>query len=533
MKKIFFYIAALAVITAACTNEDSLVTVPTNNGTSEGKMITETITATNGDAPTRAAIADADGAFTWSEGDQVAVHASDGKYYTTEALTANSSDETATFTVTYSGSRDAFAVFPASIVATDAENYGQSGSPLDVTLPSSYTLAEVSGTKTPCPMIATNDPGSTEWEFKQLCGLLRLTLESIPATATSIQITFDQNVAGSFSIPSSVAPETSEIAAANHSGVDSKVITITGLTGAATTYDINLPLPTGEYEKVYITYLDNTSQELYKAIKYLSSTVPTTSVPAPTYTAQRAHGKKVTVDPSKLAFRGYWVAPGTLKREVDGSNVTYSITDGNPTEFIDYYGKSTSLNKYYFQKATLSAEQSKFPEGWKLPSQSEWKTFIWSNPQTAIYFNGTSITGDPTNAQKGCFILIHLVDTDVDVYGMLLLRDGAHIVCSDIETSNVGKKSSSNISTVNLTVLNRLISDYGCVFLPGTGNYMKNRGGGEWLYLQSESYLPNEELTNYFWIYISSAVSITNNLSTGPEIHTSIYYPVRLIKAAN
>ena len=247
----------------------------------------------------------------------------------------------------------------------------------------------------------------------------------------------------------------------------------------------------------------------------------------------------MTVDNTKLAFRGYWVAPGTLKREEEGSNVTYSFTDGNPTEFIEYYGKSTSLKKYYFQKSTLSDEVSKFPAGWKLPSQPEWKAFIWGNPQTAIYFNGISITGDPVNAQKGCFILIHLVDTDVDIYGLLLLRDGAHIVCPEIPTSNVGQKGSSNVSTVNLTVLNRLISDYGCVFLPSTGNYMKNRtfvgtGYQEWAYLQTDSYLPNEELTNYFWIDISSSVvSITNNLSTGPEMNASIYYPVRLIKAAN
>ena len=174
MKKNIFYMAALAVIAAACSNEDSLVTNPANNGAGDVKMITETISATNGDDATRAAV-DADAKFTWTAGDQIAVHVSDGKYYTTEALAAGGS-KCAEFTVNYPDgeSRDAFAVYPASIVSATAANYGQSGSPLDVTLPSSYTLAEVSGTTTPCPMIATNATGSG-WTFKQLCGLLRLT----------------------------------------------------------------------------------------------------------------------------------------------------------------------------------------------------------------------------------------------------------------------------------------------------------------------------------------------------------------------
>ena len=57
------------------------------NGTGEVKMITDTITAINGDASgtSRADVA-ADASFSWSTGDQIAVHVSDGKYYTTEAL---------------------------------------------------------------------------------------------------------------------------------------------------------------------------------------------------------------------------------------------------------------------------------------------------------------------------------------------------------------------------------------------------------------------------------------------------------------
>jgi major membrane immunogen (membrane-anchored lipoprotein) len=82
MKKNYLYMAALALLTAACSNEDEFIQEG-NQPTPGVNMITETITATNGDAngTTRAEVA-ADAAFTWSAGDQVAVHVSDGKYYT-------------------------------------------------------------------------------------------------------------------------------------------------------------------------------------------------------------------------------------------------------------------------------------------------------------------------------------------------------------------------------------------------------------------------------------------------------------------
>ncbi|MBQ7182313.1 MAG: hypothetical protein IJR87_13615 [Bacteroidaceae bacterium] len=118
MKKNIMYMAALAMLTAACSNEDDTI-LPggENNGAGDVKMITETVMATDGDGSgaTRAAV-DASAAFTWSAGDEIAVHVSDGAYYTTTALAAGGSN-TAEFTVTYPDgqSRDAFAIFPAAV----------------------------------------------------------------------------------------------------------------------------------------------------------------------------------------------------------------------------------------------------------------------------------------------------------------------------------------------------------------------------------------------------------------------------------
>ena len=286
-------LAALAMLAAACSEEDNAVQ-PGNEtgGTGEVNMITEIITATNGDAngSTRAAVDD-DAKFSWTAGDVIAVHVSNGtngKYVTTNPLTAGDiSEDGADFTVSYEEgySRDAFAVYPASIVATDAANYGKEDQTLDVTLPSSYTLAEVGGEMTPCPMIATNNAGGV-WTFSHLCGLLRLKVTNIPFTAKRLEIDFDgKQVCGDFSIESPVTPGTSVIATTD--GADNSVITITkdgtdALLGVADVV-LNIPLPTGTYTAINVVAYDAEGAAI------------TVGNVAFNYTASRKKGKKIDV----------------------------------------------------------------------------------------------------------------------------------------------------------------------------------------------------------------------------------------------
>ena len=497
MKKNIIYIAALALIATACTN-DSLVTVPTNNGTSEGKMITETITATNGDAPTRAAIADADGAFTWSAGDQVAVHA-DGKYYTTEALTANSSDENATFTVTYSGTRDAFAIFPASIVATDAENYGQSGKTLDVTLPGSYTLAQVSGTKTPCPMIATNTGG--DWYFKQLCGMLRLTVNSIPSDAIGMVIQFPgKKVNGTFSVASPVTVGTSTIVTDVPADGEDK-ITVTFAAGT-TTATVNIPLPTGAYDDVFITPIGSSSK--VAAVRHIK---------AGGYSAKRAYARKLTttmVAFSVSASKKVVFAPGNLQASTTdkGANWTWKFAahqydfignaasnnavNGNGTVStngtVDLFGFSTDVNKpnYYYgiRYSTTSSDYSgNFVDWgeniiggytanyWRTLSRAEWQYVVGEDTYRT---NGGTVAG-----VSNALCTKATVNSKI---GFILFPDNFSGGPTDIEwvTNAIGHGGMSNSgttgwgTTISLAKWEQLEAE-GCVFLPAAMVRFDNR----------------------------------------------------------
>ena len=268
MKKLFLYIPVMILLAVSCEKEDMLPSLEGNEPASQVEMVTETISGSLGIA-TKSTISDVDASFAWTEGDNVAVHISNGNYsFTTDGAEIDAVESfKASFTVAYEAgySRNAFAVYPSTIVAKDALNYGQEGHTLDVTLPDSYTLAQVSGETSPCPMISTDEAG-TSWNFFQLCGLMRLTVDSVPATAKRLEFDFNgKKVCGDFSIASPVVPGTSAIETSADDAHD--VITITkdgsdavfGVTSL--TLNIPMPIPTLNegYSKVTVYVYDAVS----------------------------------------------------------------------------------------------------------------------------------------------------------------------------------------------------------------------------------------------------------------------------------
>ena len=396
--------AALAMLTAACSSEDdTLVTTPEESGKGEVKMITETIRATNGDGATRANI-DAEAAFSWSTGDQIAVHVSDGKYYTTDVLLSGGSSE-AVFTVEYpaGSSRDAFAFYPASIVAESATNYGQSDATLDVTLPSSYTLDKVSGNTTPCPMIATNTAGSG-WEFKQLCGLLRLTVGQIPTAAKRLEIDFNgKKVCGNFSI-TSPDPGTSVIATSEDANNDKIVITKdrTDVALGSTELVLNIPLPVGAYTSIDVVAYD----ALSGGTPLLAGIVPFSK------TAARAKGRKATALMagfiSLSATKKVIFAPGNLQYlgNADGTGTwrfadhQYDFMGDGPSSGTAFQGNVT-VSGYTKYNTTANKDVARDLFGWGT-SGFNGKNPYMTSTNSNDYFNG-ALSGDNSNYNWGVY----------------------------------------------------------------------------------------------------------------------------------
>ena len=328
MRLYIFFTVVLAYLATACAE-----VMQSDSSTDYGsKMVTEKILAFNGDVNTKVTI-DADAKFAWSVGDNIAVHVSKGdshKYvFTSGEGGASVAEQTASFIVRYESEyvRDAFAIFPSTIVAADAAKYGQSGDSLDVTLPSTYTLGQVSGETSPCPMIADNT--GTNWTFYQLCGLLRLTVNSIPPSTKRLEINFNgKNVAGKFAIPNPVKGDgTSTIALKNASGSNSSVITITN--SGNTFYNgwgdgkvFNIPLPAGEYTNITVTAYNAPSG---------GDTVLTTTRPF-AYTASNQYGTKRTASFPVFSISGsrrVIFAPGNLQATTTdlGENWTWRFAE--------------------------------------------------------------------------------------------------------------------------------------------------------------------------------------------------------------
>lgn len=466
------------MLTAACSNEDdTFLSGFENKGTGNMKMITETITATSGDGATRAAI-DANAKFTWSVGDQIAVHVSDGKYYTTEALTTGGNN-TADFTVAMPEGelRDAFAVYPASIVDESAANYGQSGKALDITLPGSYTIDEVSGTTTPCPMIASN--AGTSWTFKQICGMLRLVVKNIPISATYLKIDFDdKKVQGAFSIASDVTAGTSTIATSATDDTDD-IITITGLTGASRNYNINLPLPTGNYTNVTVT--------AYNSNDLLLLTITRPLKTSGTYTASRAKGLKVaSVLPAfsvnankKIAF-----SPGNLQYKENAEQYKWRfaphqydcITSWNTSKWVDHFNWGTwtgntpnpilvtsnesqcTWGSGDFKKESLLEDESQRSYDWYTLSSGEW-----------TYLFDTRASGSTVNGTKNARYTMASINTDgTSVNGLIVFPDGVAIAASEATTWGAINETSQWATKCTSAQWTALAAK-GCTFLPATG----------------------------------------------------------------
>ena len=382
MKKIFlsFIILATAV---ACTS-DGLEKEP-------ALMVTETISGTYCPA-TKATIADKDASFKWSVGDNIAVHVSNGDSHiyvsTSGEGGASKAAASASFTVTYESgySRDAFAVFPSTIVTASAANYGQSGHTLDVTLPSTYTLAQVQGEVSPCPMIATNTESSTTWDFYQLCGLLRLTMNSIPPSTKRLEIDFDgKKVWGDFSI----ADHTPGSSIATSVDDDHDVITITNsgntfYSGWGDGKVFNIPLPVGTYTNITVT--------AYNALSGGDAVLTVTRPFA--YTASNEYGTKRTAsfpvfsinsDRSKRVI----FAPGNLQATTTdlGANWTWSFAE-HQYDFIGNGGGNTKING----KGTLSENGTV-------------DLFGWSTENTAFgIYNSKNCNALGVNDYKGTFV---------------------------------------------------------------------------------------------------------------------------------
>lgn len=337
MKKSLFFLTAAAICLLAACDKKAAEVLPSEEAvvSEEIVLVDETptfISARNGDASpaTLASIDGSTAAFTWSTGDQIALYS--GSWRKSEELESTYNATNAATFVLPAGinpGRADFAVYPASLVfdgasVRSASATDHSASALAITLPASYTLAQVQDNAAPTPMIAANAPDG-DLEFKQIGALLRLTLNNVPKQTRAITFDFNgKKVQGDFTI-SSVTPGTSVVETSATAGDDDIITVLTPDIAAFTSgLVVNLPIPTGTYGEITVTTWDAASgghkiNSMTKPVKASADWAP----------ARKAFGKRTvtlpvfTVDGSgkKVVF-----APGNLQAVIG----TAAVADADP-----------------------------------------------------------------------------------------------------------------------------------------------------------------------------------------------------------
>lgn len=346
MKKnyMIYGIAALTcLLAAACAK------VETAEPAQEEETLTENVVvfkATASEDDTKAEITLADGDFSWTAtSDKIAVATDEGYKISTGAtgVSGNKADFSVSLG-TATLNTNAFALYPHTLVwDDDAEpaaartdcnpSHDGDGDNLVVYLPDSYPIGDVTSPKVPCPMIASivvdGEGALGNLSFKQLCAVLCIQVNSIPASANTLVLDFNgKKVSGKFEVEALVVPGSSSIVAAEGSD---DTITITGLD-----YDdwkdnlvINIPVPTGVVSTNEFTNLTVTAKngattvlEMTRPIKVGANWVP-----------QRAMRRKIVA-----SLPAFSVSP-TKRVAISRSNLQCTTTDGWTTwtwSFMDY-----------------------------------------------------------------------------------------------------------------------------------------------------------------------------------------------------
>ena len=328
MKKYLFIIAAASMVLAACSKEKELRAI-NEETTTEGVRLPgwTYISALGGDEsstanPDKARIDNSDATFKWSTGDQIAIWSGE-TYHVSSPLSSNynyTNNATFAFEGDLEAGRANFAVYPASLVYNGSAVISSSisnhtATSLKITLPASYTLAEVQGNTSVTPMIAVNTSGSG-LEFKSVCALLRINVKYVPKDAAFIKVSFPgKKVQGEFELQNFEAG-TDGVLVAAHSENGDETITITdlGISAFTDNLTINIPVPIGKVSDSDYPYVRVAA---YDSFGVYSNKINSIDVPIKTVSSA-----PVVWNPTRLTSRlveaklPYFLSQNVSKRKI-------------------------------------------------------------------------------------------------------------------------------------------------------------------------------------------------------------------------
>lgn len=247
MKKVIYLLAAMAI--SGCNMSEYTPIEPK----------TYSIQATMESEDTKTSVSDA-GYFTWSEGDKIWLHTTNGGIEGILSEGAGTSDATFSYGA-YVGTLTGKAVYPHG-------DHSISENTLTVNLPMSYDLKE-STDNTNAVMYAVLANGTLK--FTHLAGVMRFEFKDAPVGTSQFKITLDKRINGKFTVDLTEGQPT--LTATDASKDEDKTVTI-NFTPLEETKDLRIyvPLPIGTYNSLALE-LNAGDKAVFTYSKAVSNTV--------------------------------------------------------------------------------------------------------------------------------------------------------------------------------------------------------------------------------------------------------------------
>ena len=437
MKRISIYIIALVTLGAA--------------------TLTSCKKEFNGDAPTFTASLEYNektqfngSNLYWSENDQVAIYGTAGRSVYNVILTGSTPTTNAKLQMapeqTTPGNPSYTAIYPAAIApATNTKI---------ITLPA--TQASVSGELTGYPMYAP-ETSSTFLHFKNLCSVLKITMQKSGAQVSKIQIITDQYINGDFEIDGS----TNTLAYHNDNGQDNhkKVTTLTfsnGPVSISNSHDFYIYLPANTYDYFQIKVYDQngnmftrttTSGLTFNRSEYNYLTIPTSAI---NFKPGDLLGEFSVSGTQKVSFsKGNLLQSGSTYKFAD---LQYNHTESGYTDLFNWANDehATTMNE---RGANPIINGGNTANMWRTLTKSEWHYLLSYNYRPYDW--------------RWAVVKVN------NIGGMIIFPDGFDW---PLDESKIPAKLNQS-ATVDWNGVNYTGDDWstleatGCVFLPITGYY--------------------------------------------------------------
>jgi hypothetical protein len=433
MRKASLYVIALVglgLVTASCSKEQR-----TDGNAPVFKAGVEKNTKTSFSEATN---------LVWTDGDQVAIYGSASAPATYHPENIQEDAQYCDLVVTEGNPGDGpyTAIYPVSIAKNSTT----------VTLPAKQ--ASVAGELTAYPMYAQSN--STVLSFKNLCSVLKITMQKANTTVSKIQIVTDQYLNGDFTVNYNDGTPTLEYVNTGNVNNHTKITTLTFANNVSIdeSHDFYIYLPANTYNYFQIKVYDASGNFF-------------TNTSNRPLTFNRSVYNKLTIPASAINFY-----PGDLNGKFtvssDGRKVSFSKgnlqKNGSIYQFANYqYNKQDGNYTYLFQWASNSTAST------------------YNEPGNNTIVNGNGSTWRTLTGPEWDYLLRlrtgarwNLVKIN-NIKGVIIYPDNFVWPLEDNAAPTYQQHPSTDYGTKTFTLNEwQVLEDAGCVFLPATGHIQKN-----------------------------------------------------------